>query len=214
MDEGRAIRTASRLVSCSSRSLITGPRTRAYRLRAALAWSAVSKRLLDATTSVAPASVRMTTVPSVPRRWIAACSMPPATVYQSGVPDTQSRTLLANAVDEAAGTRAGLAAGSGPFGAIGFGATLFAGAGLGGEGFFAVHTPLSISARPSSRASSPPSRAFSLLRHGLPGFFPGRLRRDLLRRSPRRRPSLASWTPRRDAARFGAPSSSCSSSQP
>ena len=64
--------------------------------------------------------------------------MPPATVYQSGVPDTPSRTLLANAVEEAAGTRAGLAAGSGPFGAIGFGATLFAGAGLGGEGFFAV----------------------------------------------------------------------------
>jgi DNA-binding response OmpR family regulator len=75
-------------------------RRRPYRMRAALASSAVSKRLPDGTTSGTPASVRITTAPSPPRRWIAACSMPPATMNQTAVPASQSRTLSANALGE------------------------------------------------------------------------------------------------------------------
>jgi hypothetical protein len=65
--------------------------------RAALASSAVSKRFPKGTTSVTPASVRITIEPSLPRLWITACSTLPATINQIRVPASQSRTFSANA---------------------------------------------------------------------------------------------------------------------
>jgi hypothetical protein len=104
-------------------------------MRAALASSEVSKTLRDETTSVALASVRMTTVPSLPRRCIAACSMPPATVNQIGVPASQSRTFSENALTDAERGAAG--ASRGIAGVVFFGATFFDGARVRCGGFFA-----------------------------------------------------------------------------
>jgi hypothetical protein len=85
----------------------------AHLYRAALASSAVSKRMPTGTTSVTPASVTITTAPSLPRFWIAACSTPPAMMNHTPVPASQSRTFWAKALGAGAAGGAGARGGAG-----------------------------------------------------------------------------------------------------